>query len=126
MPAYDHFQLSYHDRLAALPPGHVQRLTDFVMSAIFATPGKCDHQLVPIVLEQYLAQGFAILPSNALATRFDSCRSTICAARRRLVKAGFIREIGMNDQRQYMYAPCLERADEYRASIDLEGARHAA
>jgi len=124
MPTYDHRAPSYQDRLAALPDSEIQRLTDYLMAAIFATAGKCDHQLVPIILEQYLEKGFAVLPSNTLAARLNSCRRTICTGRKRLEKAGFIRQIGLNTDGQYACVPLLERADEYRARIGE--VRHAA
>lgn len=109
-----------------LTQAQLQRCHDFVMAALFALRGTHDHKLVPIVLEQYLEHGEATLPSHALAARFDTSRRTICASRRRLVEAGFIERIRVNEQRQNVYVPCLERADEYRAHLETLELPHAA
>lgn len=109
-----------------LPPDQVQRLNDYIMAAVFATRGAHDHRLPVLVLEQYLEKGFATLPSHALAARFGATRRTICASRKRLEAAGFIRQIGINDRKQAVYVPCLERADNYRSNIERVEARYAA
>lgn len=109
-----------------LPPEQLQRLHDYVMAALFALRATHDHKLIPLVLEQYLEAGEAVLPSHALAARFGTSRKTICAARRRLCDAGFIRRVRVNESKQGVYVPCLERADEYRAHIDAVERRYAA
>ncbi|PZQ80018.1 MAG: hypothetical protein DI549_18435 [Ancylobacter novellus] len=111
---------------ASLPEAELQRSHDFVMASLFALRGTHDHKLIPIVLEQYAAGGEAVLPSHSLAARFGTSRRTICAARRRLVDAGFIRRVRVNDMRQNVYVPCLERADEYRAHLSAVEQRDAA
>ena len=113
-------------KLDRIPADLVRRYMDYLTAATFASRGQHDHRLPALVIEQFVEKGYATLPSHALAARFGATRRTICASRKRLEAAGFIRQTGINDRKQAVYVPCLERADEYRAHVDRLEHRHAA
>ena len=96
----------------------LRRMTDYVTASLYLTAGIHDHRIPPIVADQWSKQGFALLSTNDLASRFHTTRRTICHALARLVAAGVIKEIGRTADKRALYAPCLERGDEWRAAYE--------
>lgn len=93
----------------------IQRATDYVNAGAYRLRGRHSWRIPAIVAEQWHRQGFALLRTNTLARHYGVQRKTMWKTIKGVIDAGFIREVGRTDDGIAMYAPCLERGDEWRA-----------
>lgn len=106
------------ERLERLPPETIRRLTDFVTAAPYLTRGRYDSRIAAHVAEAAVLDGACALTTKGLARRFGSNRQTMCKAIRRLIAARVICIVGEQADKRRLYAPCLERGDEWRRDFE--------
>ena len=127
LPQPELVHAAHLERVASLPDAEIQRLTDYLMAAIFALRGRRDHQVAALVIQKAVPGEPFHLGSKELEKTFGMGRRSAWRAIVRLLSMRFIAQVGVAPDDRPLYRICLERADEYRAHLaTLEEARHAA
>ncbi|MGK9261204.1 hypothetical protein KXS15_09595 [Sinorhizobium meliloti] len=92
--------------------------SDYMLAGTHQLRGRHGFRIPALVLDQWQAQGHAILRTNTLARHYGVQRKTMWRTIQGAVDAGFIREIGRTEDGKAMYVPCFERGAEWRAAYE--------
>lgn len=103
-----------------------ERLSDYIAAGAYSLRSRHGFRIPALVVDQWRQQGYAVLRTNTLAQRFGVGRRTMWNTIRGAIEAGFIKEIGRNEDGRPMYVPVVERGDEWRAQYNARMAAHEA